>query len=574
MLTHLHVKNLALIEEIEVSFGPGLNILTGETGAGKSILLGSMQLILGGKTSRGMIRENAPYGLVELLFQVENQKAIEALASLDIYPEEGQVLLSRKIMDGRSVNKINGEISTVSQMKAAAACLLDIHGQHEHQSLLYQGKQLEILDSYGRQRVLPVKERVKAAYKIYRECEKELKELDMDQEQRSRRMAFLEFEIGEIEKAGLVLGEDEALEKKYRKLSNGKRIIQTLQDVRTLAGYEGEGAGEAVGNALRELSRVTEYDEALLPLEETLQEVDSLLNDFNRELSSYMEDMTFDEEVFYETERRLDLINGLKTKYGSRVEDILKYKEQQTRELDALCRHEELLEAARERKEKAEEILEKESAALSEIRREYSLQLKEAIVGSLKELNFPEVDFAVAFDRKKDFTDNGYDDISYEISTNPGEPLKPLGKIVSGGELSRIMLALKAILADRDQIETLIFDEIDTGISGRTAQRVSEKMAVIGKHRQVLCITHLPQIAAMADVHFEIEKHTEGGETITQIHPLEGEVCIQELARLLGGAQITEAVLENAREMRELAQRYKDFGGVPDRTEPADRRQA
>ena len=438
------MKNLALIEEIEVEFGPGLNILTGETGAGKSILLGSMQLILGAKTSKNMIRENASYALVELLFQVENEKALETLKALDICPEDGQVLLSRKIMDGRSINKINGETSTVGQMKAAAACLLDIHGQHEHQSLLYQDKQLAILDAYGKEKILPAKEKVSLAYKEYSKCKTELGSMNMNEEQRNRELAFLEFEIKEIEKANLQPGEDEELEARYRKMSNAKLIVDSLQLVHNLTGYESkEGAGETVGEALKEFSHVTQYDPELTPLAETLTSVDGLLNDFNRELSTYLDELTFD-------------------------------------------------------------------------------------------------------------------DIQYLISTNPGETLKPLGQIVSGGELSRIMLALKAILADRDEIETLIFDEIDTGISGRTAQKVSEKMAVIGQHHQVLCITHLPQIAAMADSHFEIEKHLQGTETITQIHVLKEHDSIRELARLLGGAEITPAVLENAKEMKELAQKQKN----------------
>ena len=557
MLVHLHVKNLALIDEIEVEFGPGLNILTGETGAGKSILLGSMQLILGGKTSRSMIRENAPYALVELLFQVENTKAKEALAALDIYPEDGQILMSRKIMDGRSINKINGETSTVSQMKAAAACLLDIHGQHEHQSLLYEEKQLEILDAYGREKIFPEKEKVKAAYQEYKKCQAELKSLDMDEEQKNREMAFLEFEINEIEKASLVPGEDEELEKQYRKLSNGRRIIDSLQSAHALTGYDGQGAGEAVGEALRELSRVTEYDEQLESLSQTLSEVDGLLNDFNRELSSYMDDMTFDESVFYETERRLDLLNGLKAKYGQRIEEIQEYQKKQQEKLNKLQKYEEIFEASREELKKAEKKLEVACSRLSEIPKEYSHQLEKKVIQGLKDLNFLDVQFAITFSRRSSFTENGYDEIQYEISTNPGESLKPLGKIVSGGELSRIMRALKAILADRDQIETLIFDEIDTGISGRTAQKVSEKMAVIGHHHQVLCITHLPQIAAMADSHFEIEKQVEGTKTTTQIHPLDEEASIRELARLLGGAQITGAVLENAREMKKLARECK-----------------
>lgn len=559
MLLHLHVKNLALIEDIEVEFGPGLNILTGETGAGKSILLGSMQLILGGRIAKDMIRAGASYALVELLFQVENKTAREALEALGIYPEDGQVLLSRKILNGRSISKINGETCTVGQMKAAASCLLDIHGQHEHQSLLYADKQLEILDAYGKEKIDPVKEKVKEAYSSYRKCVKTLKDLDIDEEQRNREKAFLEFELGEIESARLMPGEDEELEKQYRKLSNGRLILETLQTVRSLTGYDsGQGAGESVGTAVKELSRVAEYDQQLETMENSIQEIDSLLNDFNRELSSYVEEMTFDDEAFYETEKRLDLLNGLKAKYGRTIEDILAYQKKQQKKLEDLEKFEENFLEARQNLEKTRKELEKYSYDLSEIRKEYSSALSEKILEGLRDLNFLDVKFRISFQKKKEFTDNGYDDIEYEISTNPGEDVKPLGKIVSGGELSRIMLALKAILADRDQIETLIFDEIDTGISGRTAQKVSEKMAVIGKSHQVLCITHLPQIAAMADTHFEIEKHQKGMETITEIHPLEGEDSVRELARLLGGAEITEAVFQNAKEMKELAQVHKN----------------
>lgn len=559
MLIHLHVKNLALIEDIEVEFGPGLNILTGETGAGKSVLLGSMQLILGGRTARDMIRTGASCALVELLFQVENKKAEQALNSLGIFTEEGQVLLSRKIMDGRSINKINGETCTVGQMKAAAECLLDIHGQHEHQSLLYQEKQLEILDAYGREKIRPAKEAVRQSYEEYRKYMRALKELDTDEEQRNREKAFLEFEISEIEKAHLVPGEDEELETLYRRLNNGKLILETLQSVHSLTGYDsGQGAGEAVGTGVRELLRVTEYDTQLESMAETLQEIDGLLNDFNRELSSYVEDLSFDDETFYETEKRLDQINGLKAKYGRTIEEILEYQNTQQQKLEKLARYEENFLEARQNLKKAEEQLEKDSYVLSEIRKDYSKTLTEKIIEGLRDLNFLDVKFRIDFQRKQEFTDNGYDSIEYEISTNPGEGVKPLGRIVSGGELSRIMLAIKAILADRDQIETLIFDEIDTGISGRTAQKVSEKMAVIGSCHQVLCITHLPQIAAMADTHFEIEKHQKGSETITEIHPLGERESVRELARLLGGAEITEAVLKNAMEMKELAQVHKN----------------
>jgi DNA repair protein RecN (Recombination protein N) len=443
-------------------------------------------------------------------------------------------------------------------MKAAASCLLDIHGQHEHQSLLYPDKQLEILDAYGREKIRPAAALVKEAYGTYSSCVRELKALDMDEEQRNREMAFLEFEINEIEQAHLSAGEDEELEKQYRKLSNSRKIVESLQKVHELTGYEGEGSGELLGTALHELSRVTGYDEALETMEASLQEIEVLVNDFNRELSSYLDELTFDEESFYEVEKRLDLVNGLKAKYGQSIEGILDYQAAQQKKLETLVKYDEIFQQKKADVAKAEKELKKTAHELSEIRKEYGKQLTEKVIAALKDLNFLDVNFGIRFEEKKSCTANGMDEVEYEISTNPGESLKPLGKIVSGGELSRIMLALKAILADRDQIETLIFDEIDTGISGRTAQKVSEKMAVIGAHHQVLCITHLPQIAAMADTHFEIEKHVRGTETITEIHPLKEEDSIRELARLLGGARITDAVLENAKEMKELAQVHKN----------------
>ena len=556
MLVHLHVKNLALIEDIEVEFGPGLNILTGETGAGKSILLGSMQLILGSRIAKDMIREGASYAMVELLFQVENPRAEEALGKLGIELEEGQVLLTRKILDGRSINKINGETCTVGQMKAVASCLLDIHGQHEHQSLLYQDKQLEILDAYGKDEIYPVKEKVNRAYRTYRDSLKKLKSLDMDEEQRNRERAFLEFEIKEIESANLNPGEDEELEKLYRKLDNGKKILETLQEVRDLTGNDSvQGAGEAVGNAVKELMRVTEYDSQLESMSSALQEIDGLLNDFNRELSSYVDELNFDGETFYETERRLDLINNLKAKYGQSIEAIHTYCGNQKQKLEDLDRYEENFRRAKAEVEKSRAQLEIVSDKLSVIRKKYSQMLTDKIIEGLKDLNFLDVQFHIDFQRKKEYTDNGFDDIEYEISTNPGESVKPLGRIVSGGELSRIMLVIKTVVADKEDTPTLIFDEIDTGISGITAGKVAEKMHLIGESRQVLCITHLAQIAAMADAHYAIEKAANASSTRTQIHILEEEESVQELARLLGGAKITKNILESAREMKELAKR-------------------
>ena len=556
MLIHLHVKNLALIEEAEVSFGPGLNILTGETGAGKSILLGSMQLILGSKISRNMIRDTDTYALVELLFEVENEKALKDLRAMDIEPEEGQVLLSRKITGGRSVSKINGETCTVSQMKAAAACLLDIHGQHEHQSLLYRDKQLEILDSFSQDTIRPLAEKTAEAYHALRDSRKALEELNMNQDDRAREMAFLEYEIQEIEQAALTPGEDEELEKKYRKLSNSRRMMETLQQVALLTGYE-QGASGETGEAVRELSKILQYDEELQDTCDLLMQADSLLSDFGRELSSYMDDLVFDEETWYQTEKRLDLVNSLKSRFGQSIPEILAYRDRQAEKYDLLKDLEKHLAQAERKAAEAAKAYSAAAKELSEERRKAAGELEKQVIRSLTDLNFLDVRFAIRFDEKKESA-NGTDDVEYEISTNPGESIRPLGEIVSGGELSRIMLALKTILADRDQIGTLIFDEIDTGISGRTAQKVSEKMAAIAEHRQVICITHLPQIAAMADQHFEIEKHgDEVNGTETQIHLLNEEDSVRELARLLGGAAITPAVLQNAREMRMLAREKK-----------------
>ena len=561
MLVHLHVKNLALIEDIEVEFGPGLNILTGETGAGKSILLGSMQLILGSRIAKDMIREGASYALVELLFQVENPRAEEALGKLGIELEEGQVLLTRKILDGRSINKINGETCTVGQMKAVASCLLDIHGQHEHQSLLYQDKQLEILDAYGKDEIYPVKEKVNRAYRTYRDSLKKLKSLDMDEEQRNRERAFLEFEIKEIESANLNPGEDEELEKLYRKLDNGKKILETLQEVRDLTGNDSvQGAGEAVGNAVKELMRVTEYDSQLESMSSALQEIDGLLNDFNRELSSYVDELNFDGETFYETERRLDLINNLKAKYGQSIEAIHTYCGNQKQKLEDLDRYEENFRRAKAEVEKSRAQLEIVSDKLSVIRKKYSQMLTDKIIEGLKDLNFLDVQFELDFRLLEDYMLSGQDEVCFMISTNPGQPLRPVQDTASGGELSRIMLAVKSVMADQEKVETLIFDEIDSGISGRTAQMVSEKLALIAGNHQVICITHLAQIAAMADVHFMIEKKVIENETQTSIRQLDEKESIDELARILGGAKITQMVLDSAKEMRQLAKNARGHG--------------
>ena len=557
MLLHLHVKNLALIDEAEVDFTEGLNILTGETGAGKSILIGSINLALGQKASKSMIREHAEYAFVELVFEA-GERTAEKLKQMDIFPDDGQVIISRKLTGNRSICKINGETCTVSMVKQAAFYLLDIHGQHEHQSLLYPEKQMEILDAYGKEEIQKQREQVQKDYEAYKALKKELEQYEIDEEQKKRQMDFLAFEISEIEDAKLKVGEDEALEAQYRKMINAKRITESLSEVYELTGYEREGSSEQIGRAVRQLSQVSELDDDLKGIYETLNDIDALLSDFNRELSSYLSDFQFSQEEFLETEERLNLLNHLKSKYGASIEAVLEYKQKKEEEYEALEHFEQNRAELKRKIEEQKTVLQKQCERLTKSRKKWAKSLEKEIIEGLQELNFLNVAFEIVFEEKAEFSSNGKDSICFFISTNPGEPKRELQKVVSGGELSRIMLAIKTILADKDEKETLIFDEIDTGISGKTAWKVSEKMVVIAKSHQVLCITHLPQIAAQADSHFLIEKSVKELETQTKIRRLDDEESVEELARMLGGESITETVLSNAREMKEMAQQQKN----------------
>lgn len=557
MLRSLHVKNLALIDEIEVEFGEGLNILTGETGAGKSIILGSVNLALGGRYTRDIIRDGADYGFVELTFEIRDPGQIERLKALDVFPEEGMVVLSRRLMEGRSVSRINGETVTMGLLREVSAVLIDIHGQHEHQSLLYKKNHLEILDAFAREEGAGCRQAVQEAYRDYRACEKELEEVSMDESQRAKEMAFLEFEVEEIEKAALQEGEDEELESAYRRMANGRKIAGSALEAYRYTSEDPDSASENLSRAIRALSEAAECDEGARQLQEQLVEVDSLLNDFNRELSDYSKSCEYSEEELYETENRLNEINRLKVKYGGTVGEILAYQEQQAGKLEKLQDYEAYLAGLEKKAKEAEALLVEACRSLSQVRKSQAAILEEAVQKGLEELNFADVRFEIHFEELKSYTGNGTDDVEFMISLNPGQPLRPLKDVASGGELSRIMLAIRTVMARRDDIETLIFDEIDVGISGRTAQRVSEKMALIGKTHQVICITHLAQIAAMADAHYVIEKTVEERETRTRIRRLTEEDSVRELARILGGARITDAVLTNAREMKELAKGIK-----------------
>ena len=551
MLQNLHVKNMALIDETEVEFGPGLNILSGETGAGKSIIIGSINLALGEKVQKEMLRDNGESALVELIFFVEDADTIEAIRALDIEMEDDTVILSRKITGGRAIGRINGEAVSASKMKAVASLLIDIHGQHEHQSLLSKKKHLEILDTFAKESLGDKKEKLAQCYQEYRKLKDELEHANLDGEERARELSFLEYEVKEIEDAQLTVGEDEELEAVFRKYSNGKKIMDAVGAANAATSEDDESASERIGRALRELSSVSACDERVKELEVQLTEIDNLLSDFNHELASYLSDEEFDEETFYETEKRLDLINHLKSKYGNTIADILKYGEEKAERITVLNDYDAYLAGLQKNVSEKEKQLEQLSRKVSDIRKKESKKLTESIKNALLDLNFLDVQFMMEF-AEIDYTANGIDDAQFLISTNPGEPVKPLGKVASGGELSRIMLAIKTVMAS-DKIGTLIFDEIDSGISGRTAQMVSEKMNALGRSHQIICITHLPQIAAMADSHFLIEKSVENQATVSKIHKLTDEESVEELARMLGGVEITDTVLENAREMKQMA---------------------
>lgn len=552
MLFHLRVKNLALIDSAEVEFGEGLNILTGETGAGKSIIIGSVNVALGAKASKDLIRQGCDSAYVELVFAVTDEKKRRELEKHDIVPDEdGLLIISKKIMPARSVSRINDETVTSSRLREITGLLIDIHGQHEHQSLLHTSKHLEILDEYGKSQLTQLKEKLGEHYKVYIELKNKMASFQADQDQRLREADFCRFEIDEIEAAALRPGEEEELEAQYRRFANSRKIVESLSQAHEAV------SGDAVALALRSVEAAAGYDENLGGIRDQLFDVDALLNDLSREISAYLEDLVFDEETYRQVEERLDLIRGLENKYGRTIEDVLKQLEEKKVRLEELDNYDFLRAQTEKRLSEEEACLEQLSGELSAVRQKIAKKLTGQIAKGLKDLNFLDVQFTMEFRRLSHYTAKGFDEAEFLISTNPGEPVRPLGMVASGGELSRIMLAIKAVLAETDDIPTLIFDEIDTGISGRTAQKVSEKLQLIAGSHQVICITHLPQIAAMADSHFEIVKSAGSGRTTTNIKTLDRERMIGELARLLGGAEITEAVEQTAREMKELADKSK-----------------
>ena len=550
---------MALIRELEMDFGKGLNILTGETGAGKSILIGSINVALGMQSFKGFAREGADTALVELVFSVEDDALRRKIEALELSVEDGQVILSRRLSGTRSISKVNGETVPLSVVRELASLLIDIHGQHEHQSLLYKKNHLRILDEFAREELGAYKEKNAELYAQYAALKKQMESSVLDEAVRKKEADFLQFEVEEIENAGLRAGEDEEVEAQYRKMANARRIAEDAAEAYRLT-CEGPGnAGDSVSGALSRLLSVSGYDKEMEELAGQLREIENLLSDFNHSLSSYLDDLTFDEGEFQQLENRLDEINRLKAKYGSTIDEILAYKEEKEQRLQKLADYDTYLANLEKQYRQSEERLRENSEKMSEIRSRYAKKLSQMIQAELIDLNFLETNFETEVSQTGTLSAEGMDEVCFLISMNPGSPLRPLGDVASGGELSRIMLAIKTVLAEKDDMPSLIFDEIDVGISGRTAQKVSEKMAVIAANHQVLCITHLAQIASMADNHFLIEKSVQNQSTETTIRELNRDESIKELARILGGARITDLTLQSAREMKEMAESAKKY---------------
>ena len=558
MLLNLHVKNLALIEEVDVDFEKGLIVLTGETGAGKSLILGSVNIALGNKASKDMIRKGTDYSLVELSFSV-SENCAKQLKKYDIYMEEDNIVtVTRKISEGRSISKINGETVNIKTLKNVMSLLIDIHGQHDHQSLLYTKNHLDILDKFAKDSILELKEQIKEEYSKYTKLIKKLEEFNIDEGQKAREIEFAEYEVNEIESANLKPEEDIQVEEEFKKLSNSKEIVSALSEIYNALSYETAGGlGDIINKAVMDINSIKGMDEKISQFQTELYDIDNLCRELTSQIYDYNSGMDFNPEYVREVEERLDVINHLKLKYGNSIEEILRYKEEKEEYLEKLNNMTDKMESVKNQISELEGTLNNLCTKLSEQRKKAAKELEVLVKQALVDLNFIAVEFEIQITRKESIGENGFDNVEFMISTNPGESVKSLVKVASGGELSRIMLAIKSILATEDDIDTLIFDEIDTGISGQTAMKVAEKMAKISRNHQVICISHLSQIAAMADSHYLIKKTADENSTTTSIKKLTRQQSIEELVRINGGSGITEAGLIHATEMKDMADRTK-----------------
>ena len=545
MLDRLLVKDLALIEKSVVEFSGGLNVLTGETGAGKSILLGSIQLALGQKANKDLIRHGKEQAIVELDFSLteEEVRRIQALEE-DLELEEERLLIRRKISEKKSDIRVNDLGLTLAKLREITGGLLDLHGQHEHQSLLREGSHLEIIDGFRKKQGGKLLEEVADAYHLLQEKKRALQKFSLKEEERTRELDFLDFEIQELADAHLSEGEEAELTKEYSLYENMDRLKSLLLSAKeSLEEMDFHRPIQAVEEA-------KDFDESLKGLSDSLYDLEAVGEDCLRSLDHYLDHAEVDEEKLFTLGERLEQIRRVMMKHGGTEAKALAALAKKEERRTFLLDYEKDEEKAKKAIVEQEKLLREKAVLLSKERQEDAKVLAKQIQGEMQEMGFLDTKFEFHFQEKKEPTEKGLDEVEAYVSLNPGEPLRPLREVGSGGELSRIMLSIKTVLADTDGVSTLIFDEIDTGISGRTAEKVGEKLQKIAKNHQVILITHLPQIAAKADHHFLIEKTVEEGATHTRIHPLEEKESIEELARLLGGDEISEASLENARELK------------------------
>lgn len=559
MIKELYMKNCALIEELRVDFGSKLNILTGETGSGKSIVLEGLNLCLGGKYDRSFLRKDCDRGLVELLIYTDNQKVEDLLNEYSIPYSDKELLVSRSIFeDGKSTTKLNGRSIRLADLRTIMMTIVDIHSQHQNQALYNRDVHLEFLDLYGKDSLKDIKSKYDASYKKYTDIKSKILELNdnMTERELEREVDLLKYQIDEIEKANLDVDEYEILKVKYKKYSNQDKINTAILTSYDLLKSGDLGVEDRIGKSLSALGPVADYDIVLEDFVEGLENIMYQLEDLDASMRSYIDKNEYNPQILEEIQLRMDFINTMKRKYGDKIEDILDYKIEMKQRLYNIENREERKLALLKEQEKIEEDLEKIGEELTFSRMKVANLLEESLLKELESLNMKNTKFKVIFN-KVGYTSSGCDDVEFYVSFNLGENLNPLNKVASGGEMSRFMLAFKKILSDVDKIETMIFDEIDTGISGRAAQVVGEKLAEMAKHKQLICITHLPQIAAFADDHYYIEKNVENERTFTSIRNLSYQDRQEEIARLISGKIITEKTLEHSHEMIELAKKTK-----------------
>jgi len=549
MLRSLSIRNFAILEKLDIDFGPGLNVLTGETGAGKSILMGALNVILGGRAGAEMVRGGADRASVDAVFDLSgSREAVIALDEMGFETETEQLFLSREIgASGKSAARVGGRPASVAQLREIGEWLVDLHGQHEHQSLLAVPRHIGMLDDWGGKDVIALRTHVGEAYRILRSLEAERSELETDARERARLLDLYSFQAREITEANLVEGEEEELHADARRLSNAEKLAESTSSV--CAGITGEGGSvETLSKLSRSLEEAATLDDRLAPIAESVAAAKYSLEEAGRDLLHYVDSIEHDPERLQQVEERLELISNVKRKYGDTVEEVIEYGRDVSRKLESLGHSEELGQELEAEITTTRERLQGYCAELSRLRQNIAREFADSVLTELHDLAMERTRFEVQIEQGEP-TPTGTDRVEFIISPNPGEPLRPLARIASGGEISRVMLAIKSAMARQDPLPTMVFDEIDVGVGGRTASVIGDKLAALAKNAQILCITHLPQIAGRADSHYYIEKRITGDRTTVAVSPLLNGDRVEELARMLGGADVTETVLQHAREM-------------------------